>query len=57
MRIETPPLASAMPLLEHNISINEQLFPFARPRALVLDWDEELPDIVMSINDGVDVIV
>ena len=51
-------LASAMPLLEHNISANGHLFHCARPRAAVLDWDdEEFPEDISSLNAGIDGIV
>ncbi|THH16232.1 hypothetical protein EUX98_g9337 [Antrodiella citrinella] len=52
-------IASAMPLLEHNISRNEKLFTFPaiRPQAVVLDWDEPLPDEVHAVEGGFDVIV
>ena len=50
--------ASAMPLLEHNISSNEHLFEGSRPQALVLDWDDEdLPTEVNSLQTGFDLIV
>lgn len=43
--IITTDLASAMPLLEQNISSNT--FPlYSRPEAVVLDWEDELPDKV-----------
>ncbi|OCH87795.1 hypothetical protein OBBRIDRAFT_759177 [Obba rivulosa] len=53
-------LASAIPLLEHNIECNDGLFscPSARPQALVLDWDEErLPDEVLAVEEGFDAII
>ena len=46
-----------MPLLEHNISANQHLFPFAHPQAAVLDWDEDLPDYIQAIEGGFDVIL
>lgn len=49
--------ASAMPLLEQNISNNEHLFDGYRPNALVLDWDESLPSEVTSIENGFDFIM
>ncbi|KAH9830026.1 putative methyltransferase-domain-containing protein [Rhodofomes roseus] len=55
----TTDLASAMPLLEHNISNNASIFrsDASRPRALTLDWDEPLPPEVSSVQDGFDVII
>ncbi|KAI0832023.1 putative methyltransferase-domain-containing protein [Trametes gibbosa] len=53
-------LESAMPLLEHNISVNGALFDTqsARPRSLVLDWDvEELSADIRSGKAGFDAIV
>ena len=51
--------ASAMPLLEHNITANGTLFshPSVRPRALVLDWDDDLPDDITGVEDGFDAIL
>lgn len=52
--------ASAMPLLEHNISANETLFrsPSARPEALVLDWDDErLPERLSVVKTGFNAIM
>lgn len=46
---------SAMEILETNITNNEQWFPSMRPRAAVLDWDQELPDDIAKI--GVDFIM
>lgn len=47
-----------MPLLEHNIKLNEHLFPHTRPQAVVLDWDEDdLPDYIQSSEKGFDAIV
>ena len=49
-----------MPLLEKNISANELLFrsSSARPRAVVLDWDETtLPVEATSVHNGFDLIV
>ena len=49
-----------MPLLESNIKANAHHFrtPAAYPRALVLDWDNDvLPDDVNAIRDELDVIV
>jgi hypothetical protein len=54
------PLASAMPLLSHNISSNAQSFSSAslHPKAFSLDWDdEELPPEVQSDEQGFDVIL
>lgn len=51
-------IASAMPLLKHNIKLNEHLFPHTRPQAVVLDWDEDdLPDYIQSSEKGFDAIV
>jgi hypothetical protein len=51
-------IESAMPLLEHNISINSDLFLNVAPEALVLDWDEEaLPDYIQAFPEGFDVIM
>jgi len=56
--IITTDLESAMPLLEHNISANAQLFQHIHPTATVLDWDSEtLPDFIQAFNEGFDVIV
>ncbi|KAH9928793.1 putative methyltransferase-domain-containing protein [Amylocystis lapponica] len=57
--IVTTDLPSAMPLLEHNISMNESLFVHSsvRPHAVVLDWDEELPSEVSNSNVGFDAII
>ncbi|KAI0766645.1 putative methyltransferase-domain-containing protein [Trametes elegans] len=58
--IMTTDLESAMPLLEHNVSVNSALFTTAatRPRPLVLDWDvEELPACVRGVESGFDAIV
>jgi len=50
--------ASAMPLLEHNITANQHLFSSTRPRATILDWDDEgLPDYIQALNQGFDAIV
>jgi len=50
--IITTDLLSAMPLLEHNITVNEYLFPSRRLQAAVLDWDdEELPADVRALSD------
>ena len=54
------PLASAMPLLEENISDNAAVLrsPSAVPQAAVLDWDEPvLPIEVDRIHESVDVIM
>ena len=39
-----------MEILETNIVNNEQWFPSMRPRAAVLDWDEELPDDIANAD-------
>jgi hypothetical protein len=44
--------ASAMPLLEHNISANQHLFPSTRPQTAVLDWDKDLPDYIYDMQGG-----
>jgi hypothetical protein len=50
-------IASAMPLLEQNISNNQHTFTTS-PKAVVLDWDDEdLPQDVTSLEDGLDAIV
>lgn len=52
--------ASAMPLLEHNVTQNESLYvtPGTRPHPIVLDWDEEeLPAEIQSVPGGFDVIM
>ena len=47
-----------MPLLEHNITANQHLFSSTRPRATILDWDDEgLPDYIQALNQGFDAIV
>ena len=44
--------ASAMPLLEHNISTNTHHCPSTTPKASVLDWDdEELPKEVQDLEN------
>lgn len=58
--ILTTDLASAMPLLEHNIASNDSSFTCSstRPRAVVLDWDEErFPEEVSDIQHDFDVII
>lgn len=51
-------LASAMPLLEHNIATNLPLFPNAPPKAYVLDWDDkDLPDFIQDFTDGFNAIM
>ncbi|KAF7969692.1 hypothetical protein HWV62_26210 [Athelia sp. TMB] len=65
--IITTDLASAMPLLEHNISANADLFAApgsgsgamygCKPRAAVLDWEEDLPDDIRTLDGGIDAIV
>jgi hypothetical protein len=42
-------IATAMPLLEQNITENSQYYLSTSPRAFVLDWDEELPDEVTNV--------
>ncbi|KAJ3755575.1 putative methyltransferase-domain-containing protein [Lentinula raphanica] len=51
--------ASAMPLLEHNISLNSHLFarPADLPKAEVLDWDAELPSSTHALRGTLDAIV
>ncbi|KAL6301216.1 putative methyltransferase-domain-containing protein [Sparassis latifolia] len=49
-----------MPLLVHNIAANEALFrsTSTRPRALVLDWDDEqLPNEVSAVVSDLDLIL
>ncbi|EEB95374.1 hypothetical protein MPER_05667, partial [Moniliophthora perniciosa FA553] len=56
--IFTTDLPSAMPLLEHNISINSHLFPsYSTPVAKVLDWDEDLPEFTETVRGKVDLII
>ncbi|KAH8103850.1 putative methyltransferase-domain-containing protein [Cristinia sonorae] len=57
--IITTDLASAMPLLEHNIAQNAHLFtsPSMQPRAIVLDWDENIPPEVSAVKGGFDFII
>ncbi|KAH7913823.1 putative methyltransferase-domain-containing protein [Hygrophoropsis aurantiaca] len=52
-------LPSAMPLLEHNISFNAvHCHLNVIPEAAVLDWEnEQLPSVVSSFGNGLDVIV
>jgi hypothetical protein len=46
--------ASAMPLLEYNITANEHLYSSIRPQAAVLDWDEEeLPEAFKQEFDAI----
>ena len=50
-------IASAMPLLDQNISNNQHTFTTS-PKAVVLDWDDEdLPQDVTDLQDGLDAIV
>ncbi|KAF8624025.1 hypothetical protein AX17_007231 [Amanita inopinata Kibby_2008] len=57
-RIIATDLATAMPLLEHNIAMNCDFFPEktgVRPEALVLDWDDEgLPEYVQTFATNAD---
>lgn len=49
-----------MPLLQENISQNQQLLPSqsSRPCPVVLDWDNtELPIQVQDVNEGFDLIL
>ena len=56
-----------MPLLEHNISANADLFAVSgsvseavhvcKPRATVLDWEEDLPNDIRTLDGGIDAIV
>ncbi|KAL0066077.1 hypothetical protein AAF712_006908 [Marasmius tenuissimus] len=55
--IITTDLPSAMPLLEHNISRNQHLYPDPKPRANVLDWDEDLPEYTRMLSGDLDVII
>ncbi|CCM04185.1 uncharacterized protein FIBRA_06347 [Fibroporia radiculosa] len=58
--IITTDLASAMPLLEHNIATNNAVYPSSssHPNAVVLDWDEEqLPDEVLGVAGGFHAII
>ncbi|KAF9461535.1 putative methyltransferase-domain-containing protein [Collybia nuda] len=56
-RIIATDLESAMPLLEHNISLNSFRFA-AAPEALVLDWDNEiLPEYIRAFTSGFDAII
>lgn len=54
-------LASAMPLLQHNILTNGHLFsanlPYTRPSATVLDWDDTLPEAVTAHGGGYDIVM
>jgi hypothetical protein len=53
------PVASAMPILSHNISSNAKYFtqPPDLPQPLALDWDEEdLPEQVVEAG-GFDIIL
>ncbi|KAH7922602.1 hypothetical protein BV22DRAFT_1037321 [Leucogyrophana mollusca] len=52
-------LLSAMPLLEHNIAFNGFHCSLGViPEAAVLDWEnEELPSVISSFGNGLDVIV
>ncbi|TFK25574.1 hypothetical protein FA15DRAFT_338647 [Coprinopsis marcescibilis] len=53
----TTDLESAMPLLEHNISLNEHLFPSVSLRAVVLDWDEDLNAQLRDEAGEIDLVV
>ncbi|KAJ3827245.1 putative methyltransferase-domain-containing protein [Lentinula raphanica] len=55
----TTDLPSAMPLLEHNISLNSHLFarPADLPKAEVLDWDAELPSSTHALRGTLNAIV
>jgi len=46
-----------MPLIQQNISANSHYFLSVTPRALVLDWDDEvLPPEVLNLR-ALDIIV
>lgn len=50
---------SAMPLLEHNLSMNSHMFARAavRPIPEILDWDEELPLYTQALRGQLDAIM
>ncbi|KAE9406303.1 hypothetical protein BT96DRAFT_954964 [Gymnopus androsaceus JB14] len=57
--IITTDLPSAMPLLEHNVSANSNLFahPAVSPRPEVLDWDAALPSYSQDLRGHLDAII
>ncbi|KAJ3887220.1 putative methyltransferase-domain-containing protein [Lentinula edodes] len=57
--IITTDLPSAMPLLEHNVSMNSHMFAHAavRPIPEILDWDEELPLYTQALRGQLDAII
>ncbi|KAJ3847289.1 putative methyltransferase-domain-containing protein [Lentinula lateritia] len=57
--IITTDLPSAMPLLEHNVSLNSHMFARAavRPLPEILDWDEELPLYTQALRGRLDAII
>ncbi|KAJ3927472.1 MAG: putative methyltransferase-domain-containing protein [Lentinula lateritia] len=57
--IVTTDLPSAMPLLEHNVSMNSHMFARAavRPIPEILDWDAELPLYAQTLLGQLDAII
>ncbi|KAJ3861809.1 putative methyltransferase-domain-containing protein [Lentinula novae-zelandiae] len=57
--IVTTDLPSAMPLLEHNVSMNSHMFARAavRPIPEILDWDAELPLCAQTLLGQLDAII
>ncbi|KAI5124255.1 hypothetical protein M0805_005104 [Coniferiporia weirii] len=53
--ITTTDLESAMEVLDGNIRDNAQWLPSVLPRAVVLDWDDEV--LPVEVWDGVDLII
>ncbi|TFY50616.1 hypothetical protein EVG20_g11420, partial [Dentipellis fragilis] len=49
-RILTTDLESSMELMNFDIAQNASLYEDARPTALTLDWDEELPETVAEVG-------
>jgi len=50
-------LPSAIPLIQHNISANADLYPSVSLSVAVLDWDEPTHELPPHYNNGVDVII
>ncbi|KAH8111060.1 putative methyltransferase-domain-containing protein [Phellopilus nigrolimitatus] len=48
-------LASAMEVLGNNITANDHWLPTVRPKAVVLDWDDET--LPVEVQEGVDFII
>ncbi|TFK39430.1 putative methyltransferase-domain-containing protein [Crucibulum laeve] len=56
-KMYTTDVSSAMPLLEHNISSNTHIFSNSKPKADVLDWDEEELPVYIKEMESIDAII